>query len=683
MVSRRNFLQVSLLGAPALLLGCALPVHAFTGRSPHSAGLFFGASELPRMQTLYRTSARFAPLREAIEAIDREAERRFMREDVRLHDHLHDLPRLTDTAERMAFHHAMTNDKEAAALAAEAIRTLMRFPTWDYFLEAGQHLIGLQRAPAGALAVSLAADWLGSYVDAAERRSWFLVMAERGLEPSFRALHGMRYPERVVGWSTDRSSGYFDHRPDDNFDLTNWPTILDGTNLKAIPATALSVGALAYRDEFGDDADTERWLEQAVYSVTTLGDLFTRDGSYDEGVSYAHYTALHVAQATSVIQRKLGIDLYDVINWPGFTTYLREMTMVTCAEPNGIVNFGDNSSGATAAVPYWTAGRSFDGRSRWFGDNLAAQHDEWSLIWYPEDVAPEAPPDRPRIWTSDLDWLVARTGYGPGDLLVAMRSGPPANHEHADRNSIIIKAFGEQLVADPYRAPYSNSDPAWMMRTTAGHSALLIDGEGHQYHDGSEGTNASNAHARIVRSAEHDGFALWTSDATPAYELVLPDVKSVTRTVAVLYEIPAILVIDKVLKRATPSRLQARFFGYNRDGSGRIEATAAGFRTFRPGAILHAAAHAPQGVSVTTATLPIPEERAQHHPFAEVATVSPSLTPLLVTALLPQPGGNPAARVEVRSLGNDSHQVVIANGVREARCDIFDTGTIPEIRVSL
>jgi hypothetical protein len=682
MLSRRDFLQLGLLGSPALLLGCALPVRAFAGRSPVNAGLFFGAEDLPRLQTLYRAAGRFAPLRESIGAIDREAERRFMREDVRLNDHLLDLPRLTATAERMAFHYAMTNEDDAAALAAEAIRTLMRFPTWDYFLEAGHHVIGLQRAPAGALAVSLASDWLGDYLDPSERRSWLLTMAERGLEPSFRALYGMRHPERVIGWTMDRTSGYFEHRPDDNFDLTNWPTILDDTNLKAVPATALTVGALAYRDEFGDDDDTRRWLEQAIYSVTTLGDLFTSDGSYDEGVSYAHYTALHVAQATSVLRRRLGNDLYDLINWSGFTTYLREMTMATRAEPTGIVNFGDNSSGATAAVPYWNAGRSFDGKSRWFGDNLAAEYDKWSLIWYPETVAAEAPPDTPHVWISDLDWLVARTGYGPRDLVVAMRSGPPANHEHADRNSLIVKAFGEQLVTDPYRPPYSNSDPAWMMRTTAGHSALLIDGEGHQYHDGSEGTNASDAHARIVRSSEHDGFAVWSSDATQAYHLVNPDVQSVTRTIAVLYEMPAVLVIDKVIKLATPSRLQARFFGYNRDDAGRIEATDHGFRTIRPGVILHAAAHAQDGLTVATGILPIPDEAARQHPFAELATMAPGLTPLLVTALLPQPDDSPAPRVEIRTLGDDSIEVVFANGTREARCQIVDTDAIPEIRVS-
>ena len=95
-------------------------------------------------------------------------------------------------------------------------------------------------------------------------------------------------------------------------------------------------------------------------------------------------------------------------------------------------------------------------------------------------------------------------------------------------------------VADPYRPPYSFSDPSWMMRTTAGHSALLIDGQGHQYHDGAEGTNPSDARAAIVRQGERDGYLFWASDATPAYQLVLPDVQSVTRTVVMLYRLPAL-----------------------------------------------------------------------------------------------------------------------------------------------
>lgn len=681
MLSRRDFLYLTGLAAPGLLLFA--PYRTAQSRpvatGAPALGLFFDADALPALRERFATPM-FAGLRAKLNELDRAAYRRFLTSEVRYNDHLFHLARLYGTAEQMGFLYAMTGDEEAADLAAESIRTIMKFPKWDYFLEAGEHVFGLQRAPGSVMAVSLCADWLGDRIDAAERDAWLRTMAERGLEPSFLALYGMRHPDRVVGWTMDETSTYFEHRPGDRIDLSNWPHILDATNLKAVPASALAVGAATYRHRFGESDDTERWLEQAIFSLGTFQHLFEPDGSYSEGVSYAHYTTLHIAQATAVLNRLLGIDLYDIINWPGYAEYLREMSMPTTASPKAIVNFGDAEGGASSAVPFWIAARSRNGHAQWTGLHLGRENDPWSLVWYDPEMTPAPPPARPHIWQSDLDWVVARTGYAPEDLLVAMRSGGPANHEHADRGSIIVKAYGEQLVTDPMRPPYSYSDPAWMMRTTAGHSALLIDGQGHQYHDGSEGTNASDADAVVVRRIETDRYLAWTSDATPAYALVLPDVDAVTRTVLMLHDLPAVLVVDKVLKKSTPSKLQARFFGYNNDGQGRIEAEGHTFRTYRPAAMLHGAAFAPGGAVARTAGLPIPEEMAQKFPFAEVETQQAGLAPTLLTVLLPQAGAGDMAEADVSHEGGVFH-VALRNGAREARVRLFDTGSIPEYEV--
>ena len=255
--------------------------------------------------------------------------------------------------------------------------------------------------------------------------------------------------------------------------------------------------------------------------------------------------------------------------------------------------------------------------------------------------------------------------------------------EHADRNSIIVKCFGETLVADPYRPPYSFADPSWALRTTAGHSALLIDGEGHQYHDGSEGTNPSDAYARIIREGERDGYLFWVSDATSAYQLVNEDVDSVTRSVVILYDVPAVVIIDKVRKQSEVSGLQARFYADNIDGNATITATDRTFILKRPGARIVGMAWATGGDVMRQGRLDIPEERAVKHPFVDVATTGPSLEPLLVTLLLPQRTDMTLSTGRINELENGDVEVRIQSGLSPAVCRISDSGAIPEFRIEI
>ncbi len=687
MPTRRDALRLTGLGAASLLLPwstaeAALFGPGLPGAAGPALGLFFGADAIPALRERYLHDPRFAELRDRFAGIDRAAERRFMQTEVRTNDHLYHIVRVGDLAQRMAFVYALTGDEDAARLSADAIRTLLRFPRWDYFLTGQNEVFGLQRASSSTVALALAADWLGDTVSDAERAAWLRTMGERGCEPCFRALHGMRYPDEDTGWHMDPTSTYFEHRPGERgVSLARWPHILDRTNLKAVPTAALMMGTLAYEKRLGPDDRSRRWMEQARYSIDTFVQMYARDGSYEEGIAYGGYTSVNLAQATEALRRAGGPDLYDRINWPGFAAYMRALHLPTADEPHGIVNFGDAWTGPSSAVPFWVANRSRDGLAQWTGVNAGTSHDEWSLIFHAPDVPVQAPPAGPRLWHSGLDWIVARTGHAADDLVVAMRSGGPANHEHADRSSLLVKAFGERLVADPSHPPYAYTDPAWMMRTTAGHSALLIDGQGHQYHDGHEGTNASQAVARITRWGEEDGLMWWTSDATPAYAMVAPDVASVTRTVLVLHALPAVLVLDKVLKTSTPSVLQARFFAHNPDGKATLEASANGFTTARPNAGLTGVAAGNAGITCRTEHLPIPDETARLHPFALAETTTPRLDPFLVTALVPHAAGAPAEASIVPLAGGNRYEITLRQGAQTVRVRLYDTDTTPEFEV--
>ncbi len=679
MMNRRDFLRHTGLTGMAWL---TLPqfLHATAVRTTPAYGLFYDATEVAALQARFAAQPIFAALRAKLSAYDYADARTFLGQ-IRYNDHLYHIARLLRDAPQLAFQYAMTGEEKAGVLAAEMIRHIMKFPKWDYFLEAGTDVIGLQRAPESAVAVAFCADWLGDMIDAKERAEWIRTMGERGCEPAFRSLYGMRYKDRVVGWSMDETSTYFEHRPGDRVDLSKWPWILDRTNLKAVPASCLTVAALAHEKEFGPSADSERWLEQAVYSVRTFKDLFAPDGSYDEGVSYANYTCIHLAQAAEVLLRHKNMDLRGLINWQGTIHYAREMAMPTTDDASTIVNFGDAGRGLGSATAFWTVRHFRDAEAQWFGETLAYDHDFRSVFWFDENVPSALPPEAPHVWRSDLDWITARTGYTPDDLVVALRSGNPSNHEHADRNSLIVKCFGEVLVADPYRPPYSFSDPAWMMRTTAGHSGLLIDGKPHQYHDGAEGTNASDAKAQLLSWGERTDHMFWTSDATAAYQLVNPDVQSVVRTIVVLHQVPAVLVLDKVVKTATPSRIQTRYFVSNMDGKGTISAEGHQFQTRRPYAMLQGHGYSAATAMAHAALLPVPEETAAKHPFAEIATATASLTPFLLTVLLPERGEGGMARATVEQDGK-LWTVSMQYGAQTAQVDVWDEGRLPTFEVT-
>jgi len=644
-------------------------------------GVFYDRDDVPRFKQYYGSDPLFADLRKELQQIDRSAERKFLRSEVRYNDQLFDILRVGNLAQQMALVYLFTGDRDAADLARECIETLMKFPRWDYFLEGGAEIVGLQRAPNSALAVSLVVETLGDLVSPAVRNGWLKTMAVRGTEPCYRSTYGMRYPDRVKGWTMDTTSTYFQHRPGDRgINLARWPIILDRINLKAIPASVLALSALTYRKYLGENDDTRRWLEQAVFSVSTFQDIYTPDGSYSEGVSYAHYTTLHLIQAIDALRRNDVADLSDLLNWNGYQTYLLEMTTPTIEDSGAIVNFSDAGKGANSSVSFWIARQTRDGQAQWFGENRAVGRDIWSVMYYDPTVAKEVPPQVPHLWHSNLDWIVGRTGYATDDLVVALRSGGPQNHEHADRNSLILKCFGEKLVVDPMRPPYTFTDPSWKMRLTMGHSAVLVDGQGHQYVDGREGTNASQASASIIRSGERQAYMFWTSDATPAYRLILPDVRSITRTVVMLKALPAVVVIDKVIKETTPSRIQARYYGLNNDQKGAITAGGSTFTIIRPNARLRGWSVSTSDVAATAGEPSIPADQARLFPFVDVSTVNPERETCLLTVLLPSAGDTVSGAVECVRNGSTFEVHIMNRGIKQI-VRVFNSSTVPEFEI--
>lgn len=597
--TRRSFLKRGSMFAASLpFLGLVAPAIGQTKPQSGAAakpGLLFDASDLPRMKNTTE-HPRYAPYWQSLTATDPNEDTTFLK-NLRLNNHVYDMLKARQILERTSFVYVLTRDPRQLEVAKLAMRRIMDYKRWDYFLEGGKDTIALQRASEATVAMSFARDWLADALTAKEIDEIEAQIAGKGAPACYRTLYGMKYPDRVKGWGFDPEDDY-QYR----YNLSRWPFILNATNLKVIPIAGLGVAACLLH---GRHPQADQWLNMARQSARAFSTMFGTDGAYDEGVSYWGYTALHLTLFAEVMYRTLGIDDRDLINYPGTVRYALCMSMPTIDHPDDCVNFGDASIVGDTAVAAWVAHNHKDGVAQYVATSVGEVKHHCGIIWY-DDTIPETAPG-PGLLDVRLsnDLVVSRTGWDVQSSVLAMRSGPPANHEHADRNSIVFKAYGERLFHDPFKAAYSYTLPDWLLRQTEAHTSVLIDGKGHQYHDGHEGTNSSWAFARIMAYAAGNNRMTVTSDATDAYQLVNENVLKVMRTLVFLKP-DVVAILDRVrLKK--PGTVQLRFQVFNKDSQGKATASQTGFGIERPHATLQGVASGTGSLRFSTGTLALPE----------------------------------------------------------------------------
>jgi hypothetical protein len=183
-----------------------------------------------------------------------------------------------------------------------------------------------------------------------------------------------------------------------------------------------------------------------------------------------------------------------------------------------------------------------------------------------------------------------------------------------------LKAYGENLLNDIWHPAYGRENPDWILRGSLAHNCVVINGKGHQYVDGSEGTNPSLAEAKIIADERTDYYVMVTSDATQAYQLVNENVDSVIRTMLVIPEMNFLLVLD-YMESATPADFAARWFVENADNQAKIAVNKNQFEVVRPHARFAGSCAAGNGMTLSDAVYPIaPEEGV--FPYLNVAAAN-------------------------------------------------------------
>lgn len=624
--SRRRFIGSSFLG----LLGLITARRKLFSAEPFLAAnnhprLFFSEEDLPRIRENTRLPL-FKDFWNSLIQADIAADTKFLMEEIDIHNHVVHLLRANEILKRSAFVALIGEDKQHEELAKLAIEKILSFNEWDYFLEGGTETIGLQRAPETTMAMSFAYDWLYDDLSRSKRDEMLSAIARKGVPPCYLTLYGMKYPDRVKGWGFNPTSTY-----KLRIDLSRWPIILDRTNLKMIPIAGLTIGSVLLYDR---EPEAVKWLSLARESLEKFATLYGSDGSYLEGVSYWYYTTQHFAMAVDILKRLQDVDERHLINFPGTMRFALQMQMPSHNYPDDVVNFSDAAASTDVSVGFWVAREFKDNIAQYTSQSIGAKRNIFALIWNDRSIGAKNPPESLNDVKFDNEWIVSRSGWGMNDTVVAMRSGGPSNHEHADRNSVIVKAYGERLLHDPYGAAYPYTEKHWLLRLTEAHTAVLVDGKGHQYHDGREGTNPSQAVARVVQYKPGENMSVFTSDATQAYRLVDVDVRKVQRTV-VFVKPEVVLFIDELEKEKNLSSLQARFQAFNADGKGKIVVGADGksFEIHRPNAALSAKVICESEIRISQGVLDVPAEKGIF-PYIEVSSVQSKKCTLITTCLL-------------------------------------------------
>jgi hypothetical protein len=694
--SRRTFLKSSAVLAASLPfarldLRAAEPASATVSPGGGAKGLLFDEADLPRIRANTK-HPRFAKLWAEMTGADLADDTDFLKTKVRFNNHVADMMRCRLIVERSAFVYAVTSDAAHLAVTKLAIAKLLEYPKWDYFLEGGKTVMGLQRASEATIALAYALDCLRGALSPAEVEEIEHNIATKGAPACYTTLYGMKFPDRVKGWGFD---------PEDDYpqafrvSLARWPLILNATNLKVIPTAALGIAAVLLH---GRHPQADQWLDLARSSAKAFSTMYGSDGAYDEGASYWGYTTLHMAIFAETLWRRLGIDDRGLINYPGTIRYALAFAMPTKGDgfdpthgprnlavptlkvdpANDIVNFSDALTSSDVAIAAWVARNHKDPLSQHVALNIGGMKSHFGLVWFDANAADAAPAPALQDVRLSNDIVVSRTGWAVGDSVVALRSGGPANHEHADRNSVIFKAHGERLFHDPFRAGYSYTTPRWKLRLTTAHTALLINGQGHQYHDGHEGTNASWAWARVQSCKTGPGWMTVTSDVTEAYALVLPDAQHVDRTLIFLKP-DVLLMLDRVTL-ATAQPVQLRYQVYNDDEHGSATATGSGFQIMRPSARLIGSVHSEGTVACSRLQHDLPETEGVH-PFVE-AVSAPATSHALLTVARAQPTTEARAPGDVDVTRNGSTwRVTGTHRGLKVNVTIDASGALPAITI--
>lgn len=132
------------------------------------------------------------------------------------------------------------------------------------------------------------------------------------------------------------------------------------------------------------------------------------------------------------------------------------------------------------------AALNHDEQLQWLADEVVREPAWRDAVWRDPTLRSAAPESPGALVLFDgIDWAAFRGDrrLGP-DMMLLLTSGYRTGHSHLDANHVLLHAYGETLLTDPGRRPYTEglfergAKARHEWTSTGGHNTVLIDGLG-------------------------------------------------------------------------------------------------------------------------------------------------------------------------------------------------------------
>ena len=411
--------------------------------------------------------------------------------------HLGYVRRNADVIQKLGLAYLLTDDARYADLGRRTMLVQARHGEWH------QHYRTHGTIECGEVCKGMATgyDWLYSVLSPEERETVEAAMAEKGGRDLAGALTG--------------TGGGMKPEDGERYAANNFGLVMSG---------GLGLIGLALE---GKHPEAAGWIDLATeYMRKSILQQYGMDGGIVEASRYWNYSTPFCLFLMDPLLRLKGIDLYGIDTFSRTADFPVYIHSSTAEGPRGVVNFADTTFREPAThgcillkfASHYGRGDCQHFWTRWFHDDLwAGSHHDLvhSILWYDPDVAP-AEPELARIKRfRTLEWVFIRDGWQPGGTLFVFKSGPfLKGHNHRDRNSFVLEAFGDRLALDAGSGPYYTPIQRDYYTQSVGHNVPIINGKGQE-----------TGGAKIVAYDANDAVCYLKSDASDIY----PQAEHVTR----------------------------------------------------------------------------------------------------------------------------------------------------------